>query len=177
MPTPIYQNALIYTIKQVNTGEVLYVGSTCNFYMRKKTHKSDSNKNIDVLPLDKYIKEIGGWNMVDMTLHSYYPCHTKLELRKREREVRDEIKPKCNMRNPYTSEEEKKQQMKLSNAKYYQENKKHKNEYSCNWNKENKDRRNKKIICECGLEINKTNLSHHRKRNIHITRMQNLKSN
>ena len=88
-----YNKAIIYKIvpKDLDS-KYCYIGSTVDFKKRKSQHKSMCNNPKDIrhnTPLYKHIRDGGGWEEYEMVLVEYYPCETKLELCKRERECKE----------------------------------------------------------------------------------------
>ena len=84
-----YQNLIIYKIvcKDLNIKPV-YIGSTTDFTNRKYDHKSNCI-NIDGkkynYELYQFIRINGGWGNWDMILIENYPCNSKLESLRQER--------------------------------------------------------------------------------------------
>jgi len=175
---PNYQNGLIYKLccKDANITDI-YVGSTTNFKQRKKLHKSvcnnENNKdyNCDVY---KFIRENGGFQNWDMVLVEYYPCKTKLELEKREREIIEELKPTLNKIIPTRTKKEyyenNKEQLLEKKKEYNEKNKEQIAEYQKKYNEDNKEKlkekkkeyyeNNKETIKEKHKEYNEKNKEH-----------------
>jgi uncharacterized protein YciI len=70
----------------------------------------------------KFIRENGGWDTWTFEIIEKYPCEIEIELRIRERDYYDLLNPVLNMIRPYISEEERKEEIKINKAKYYQDN-------------------------------------------------------
>ena len=89
MPTPNYQNSVIYMLRHKDDNELenIYIGSTTNFRMRKHSHKSSCD-NINGKEYNckkyKYIRENGGWENWIMKPIEDYPCNKLSELEARE---------------------------------------------------------------------------------------------
>jgi len=86
---PDYQKGKIYTIRNKNDINLIYVGSTCNKYLcnRFSNHKSNSK----TAPNNSFYKHITDWNDWYIELYENFPCNDKNELTKREGEVIREI--------------------------------------------------------------------------------------
>lgn len=134
-----YENAVIYTITckdEAITG--MYVGSSKNFYERKRNHiKSVNNvKGTNRKRIHHFIRENGGWENFNMEILENYPCITEEELFIRERFWYDELKPDLNERRPYATKEEKKQisnerkkELWKSSEEYREKNKERRKEH------------------------------------------------
>ncbi len=57
---------------------------------------------------------------------------------------------------------------------YYEANKDKILEYHQNYYEVNKDRINKKVNCDCGCEVSRTNLLRHQKSKRHLNNMNNI---
>lgn len=118
-----YYKGLIYGIfcKDPSIKES-YIGHTTDLYGRKKIHKSSCNNPNDEYYnqyVYKFIRDNGGWNNWQVIWLEDYPCKSKNELIKREREVFDTYPTaKLNTYKPTVLEEEKKEQQKISKQKY-----------------------------------------------------------
>jgi len=157
-----YENSIIYKLCCKDTDITdIYIGSTINFRNRKGTHKSSCLKNKS-FKVYEFINENGKWENWDMILIEKVSCNDKLELRKKEREYIELLKPTLNMVNAYRTEEEKKEYTKIKCREYRgnwteerkeQQKEKHKeyrkkNIEKCkqqgkNWNEKNKEYRSK----------------------------------
>jgi len=180
-----YQSALIYTIK---TDNGLYVGSTCNFAKRKDEHKSncfnEKSKQYN-LKVYKNIRENGGEYSIE--IYKMFPCNSKEELYIAEENVRKEINANLNSLRCFRTKEDKKQQKKECEKRYYmkhndkikQYQKKHYSENSDIRNEKNKEyqqknkeiiskQRSEKVTCECGCEVSRRNIARHIKSQYHI---------
>ena len=82
---PDYQKGKIYTIRNKNDTNLIYVGSTCDVYLsnRMGKHRTLSKR----LPNNHFYKNIEDWNDWYIELYENYPCNNKNELTKREGEV------------------------------------------------------------------------------------------
>ena len=86
---PDYQKGKIYTIRNKNDTNLIYVGSTCDKYLSNRMghHKQDSKRN----PYNHFYKKIEDWSDWYIELYENFPCNDKNELTKREGEVIREI--------------------------------------------------------------------------------------
>ena len=109
---PNYGKALIYKIVCFDVSmnvKDCYVGSTTNFYSRRKNHQSVCNNPKSSkynLKVYETIRANGGWSNFRMILVEYYACSNKEELLKREREIFDELNPTMNGNFPSRSRKE-----------------------------------------------------------------------
>tara|TARA_R110002049_G_scaffold279130_1_gene458039 strand:+ start:95 stop:652 length:558 start_codon:yes stop_codon:yes gene_type:complete len=177
---PNYENSVIYKLvhKEDQDNKNIYIGSTTNFRGRKNAHKSaclnEYCKDHNIY-LYVYIRENGGWNEWEMVAVETYPCNCKRELEIRERFNIETLKPKLNKVIPTRTEKEwtKENIEKVREyKKKYQDNNKEKIKQYINDNIESIRERSKiwgyeKVICNvCGIEINKSSLKRHNKREI-----------
>src|SRR6056300_698243 len=180
MPKPRnYKNACIYKIVCKNPEiEDFYIGSTTNLRQRKNRHKQSiyNEKDRDYLFYKSlFIRENGGWENFEFIVLEHCKDITNAEeLRLREREWFDKLKPTLNKLKPSISIDEKRkyenewrkynpekqsiykkkyyqnnrEKLKQRTKKYYQENK----EICLKKNKENCKswRENNQEIIECG---------------------------
>jgi len=179
-----YQKSLIYKLcsKDTNITDI-YIGSTTSFRHRKSSHKSICNNeksqkyNLDVY---KFIRENCGWENWNMVLIEYYPCDTKLELEKREREIIENLKPTLNQKIPTRTNKEykennkehlkeyykdyyqdNKKKIKKQSNEYYQDNKEHYKEYMKNYREDNKEK--KKEYMKVYRQKNKDKIKEYKK--------------
>jgi len=119
-----YDKAMIYKIVPKDNNDYCYIGSTCDFKSRKNQHKTMCNnpnsRNYNT-PIYKHIRDNGGWEEYEMILIEYYPCETKLELHKRERECKIEYNDNLGNSIPCRTKKE-----------YHQDNKERIEEYRQN---------------------------------------------
>jgi len=157
-----YGKAMIYKIVPKDNNDYCYIGSTCDFKSRKNHHKNRCNNPNNTgynTPLYKHMRDNGGWEEYEMILIEYYPCETKLELHKRERECKEiyndnlgcEIPSRTRKEYLKTIENKTKDYFK----KYYNENKEKITQYKKEICKE-------KIECSvCKCYVNKYNMKRH----------------
>jgi len=84
-----YSKGKIYTIRNKNNDNLIYVGSTCKHYLsdRMGNHRCHYKKN----PNTMFYEIVEDWNDWYIELYENYPCNSKDELTKREGEVIREI--------------------------------------------------------------------------------------
>ena len=110
--TPIdYSKCCIYKICCLDaTIDDIYVGSTTDMVKRRHGHKSKCNDpkskghNYQVY---QFIREHGHWENWEMVRIESFPCENSDEMRQREREIFDELRPTLNAIRPKSSKEEK----------------------------------------------------------------------
>ena len=128
-----YSKTIMYKLvcKDLSITE-LYIGQTTDFRARKNQHKSTSNNinnkyyNLNVY---KFIRENGNWNNWEMIKIEDYPCLTKLDALKRERELIESLNATLNSNIPSRTQKE-------INEEYYENNKDKIKE----WRENNKDK-------------------------------------
>jgi len=187
---PNYNDAVIYKIccDDIDIKNV-YIGSTCKFIDRKRTHKNACNNKAN-RDYDRYvyrfIRENGGWKNWTVSIVDYTPCNSGLELLRIERKYIEKIDKDLSLniqlptRTPaeylldnYNHIQQKKKEYKLDNYEYLQQKNKEyyeKNKTTINekrTTKEFKQKRNedlrKKVKCDnCGFMSNKSNLIRHK---------------
>jgi hypothetical protein len=198
---PDYQNGKIYKIIVKNTEEEYrpYIGSTSLKYLcyrwnnHKQAYKNNIKKNItnSKILFDKF-----GIDNCEIVLIEAYPCNSKEELCARERYWYDKIE-NCNRFKPMLTQEEKDNASKEYYKKLLELNPNFcKDKYVVdkaraiqkdpNWAKTlyrkrlernpnfNKDKYLKvchDVECECGMIIKMSSLNRHKKRDIHLKKM------
>jgi len=179
-----YGKAMIYKIipKDLDS-KYCYIGSTCDFKSRKNQHKTVCNnpnsKNYNT-PLYKHIRDNGGWGEYEMILIEYYPCETKLELHKKERECKEIYNDNLGCEIPGRTKKEYYQNNKktiLEKKKEYREENKEKlaevrKEYYQNNKKTILEKKKEKIECSiCKCYIIKHHFKRHTKTKRHIANL------
>ena len=136
-----YSNTIIYHIRNCYTKEVIYVGSSTNFSLRKRRHKYNCNKENSThhnLPIYRYIRENGEWNSYEVIPIKKLELKNKIELLIEEQKEIDKFDTLRNIYRPYSDEEIKKEQ----NKEWRKNNKDKTIQYS-------KKRVETKVLCEC----------------------------
>ena len=189
--TQDFTNSTIYHIRNIETKNVIYVGSTTNFPQRKRQHKhryNDTNSVKSNIPLYTFMRDNGGFDCFEIVPKSHLSLNNKIELIIAEQEEIDKHSNLLNCKKSYQNDDErklyKKEYMKEYNPVYSKEHKENKKMYDKIYNQINYDKiREKKkqysqqiVVCECGCKISQGNLSHHRKTKKHQVRMVTLSS-
>ncbi len=176
---PKYENAVVYKLC-CDDPEItdIYVGSTCNFKVRKWQHKTSCN-NENSKQYNSYvyrfIREHGGWDAWSMILVKKYPhVVDNQELLMKERKWITRLKATLNKQIPGALLELGKTEYGKQYFKEYSKlNKTKLLEYSKQHYDKNKNKILEKIKCECGCMIGRNNISHHIKTKKHIKLMNN----
>lgn len=98
-----YKDFLIYKIFETNNPTMLYIGSTINFKRRSFQHKKNTtNKRSKSYkyPLYKYIRGCGGFDKFTIEIVEKYPCKTKQDGLRREKELIGIMNANLNIGNP-----------------------------------------------------------------------------
>jgi len=101
---PNYLQTVIYKIEHKENKELVYVGSTTNFYRRKSQHKSNCKKNTKNYKLYTIILENGGWKSFEMLEIKKFPCNNKRESEVEEERCRIELKATMNTHKAFVAE-------------------------------------------------------------------------
>jgi hypothetical protein len=208
--TPVdYSKTIIYKLVKNDDYDNanIYIGSTTDFTRRKNSHKSNCYNEKQQNYNNKkyqYIRENGGWDCFDMIEVEKYPCNDKREAEAREEYWRSQFNAKLNAIRAYTTDEQKKEEMKeykeqnkvkikeqvkeyreehkeiiaLYYKKKYEANKEKMKEYNKEKYERNKDKlsqqKSQKITCICGCITTKGHLAQHKKTQNHIKKLDNL---
>jgi hypothetical protein len=81
-----YDNAKIYTLKLQSTGQIFWIGATCND-LQDELRKQWSYRNKEDTNLHKFIGEVKNMTDIEIQLHEKYPCNSRAELNKRQSEI------------------------------------------------------------------------------------------
>lgn len=161
-----YQNSLIYKIQHIEKLELIYIGSTTNFYKRRAQHKEncihETYKKYNY-PIYKMIRDNGGWDYFKMTIVKKFPCDSKIDLLIEEDKVMLELKSNMNKLKAYKTEDEKREYFRQYTEDYRKNNKEKVKEYK-------KERGKIKFNCECGSNI----CLEHKARHIKSIKHQNF---
>jgi hypothetical protein len=190
-----YENSKIYKLVCNKTNQIYYGSTIQHLYQRKHDHKKHYNHFINgtfhYMSSFEIIKE-GDY---DIVLVEKYPCKDKDELHMRERFYieNNECVNKC--KRPFVTEDEKKDKNKETRKIYVEKNKDKIKEKNKKWRESetgikyyqnNKEiiltkgklqyekvkdvlleKRKEKIVCECGTECRKADISTHKKSKKH----------
>ncbi len=164
--------------KEDYDNENIYIGSTTNFRKRKNQHKTSCNCETGKEHNQEkytYIRNNGGWNNWVMVEIEKFPCNDKRESETRERYWIEFYKSNLNKNIPTRSRKEyqskwcqdNKEKIKEVSKKYYKDNKERLKEDSKKYYQDNKEtilkKEKEKIICQCGCEVLKLNISRHKR--------------
>jgi hypothetical protein len=167
----------IYKICCDNLPEFVYVGSTKAFRQRKADHKNccnnDNSKNHNN-KLYQTIRENGGWENWRMVLIEECREISFTQARIKEEEHRVKLNANLNMVKCHTTEEEVKERKKQQATKWHENNKERTKEHKNKYFENNKERDKEKITCECGREVSRGGLSHHKKTIFHKNYISNI---
>jgi predicted GIY-YIG superfamily endonuclease len=153
-----------------------YVGSTKDLQNRKRTHKFDcKNKNINVY---KFIKENGDFDNFEFKVIETLMCDNKNDAYIRERYWIEELKATLNTVVPSRTKKEYKQywinsfdysnHRKIADKKYKEHNK-----------DKLRQKKNEKLLCECGCEYMRSHKVRHcqsKKHQNYLSLLPNLES-
>jgi len=172
---PDYSKAVIYKIE---TGDDLYVGSTCNFTKRKYYHNravnfKSSNCNAKVY---NTIRENGEWKMTPI---KEFPCENKTQLVIEEEKWRKELGASLNSHWCYITDaeifqkrreykEQNKEKIREHKKQYNEQNKEKIREQSKQFREQNKERirekKNEKVECPiCGSMTTNNHMPRHQR--------------
>ncbi len=125
-----YIYKMIYTIYKISIAGEDYIGSTKDLKQRKGQHKSScNNPNHHGYNSKIYttIRANGGWDCCEITPVEEFECETKRQAECREEYWRREYKASLNMKRSFRTEEEEKEQVKITttraNNKYNEKSK------------------------------------------------------
>lgn len=178
-----YSKTIIYKIccKDPSITDV-YVGHTTNMIKRRSCHKircTDETSNNYNLYVYDFIRNHGSWKNWEIIQIEEYNCKNKEEALKQERFWLDELNASLNKVLPTRNSKEYRNDNKEYCYNKIKEWRKDNQEYFKHQQKEYyesiKEKRNEKIICECGCQISKTNLKRHQTGKIHLDKMEKLK--
>ena len=183
-----YNNGKIYTIRCRLDDNLIYVGSTIQpLYKRWFTHKSRLiDPNFDNYILYQKMKEKGDETFY-IELYENYNCNSKEELNRREGEVIREIGTLNKViagRTPHEYYKDNFEKKKEYEKQYMSvpENRAKRNEYQKQYKKDNYEKnreqllkyRTEYITCDCGCEVQKRELTRHKKSQKHLKLMEQL---
>ena len=157
-----FSKAVIYNIycKDKNVLE-FYIGSTHDEIQREQGHKDNCNNEKRErhynLKVYKFIRDNGGWDNWIFKVIQRFPCENKIQLVEQEQYHYDLLHPALNTYRPYVSEEERKEQMRIYDSKYYKDNREEIKIVRSKYYKDNREeiriKQKQKFICDCGVEL------------------------
>ncbi len=157
-----YQNGKIYKIVS-NQTENIYIGSTTKQYLSQRIgqHLADYKRYLQ--KKFRYISsfEIVKYDDAKIILIQNFACASKDELRAKEQEIISQYGNLCvNKYNAKGRDEEKEKN-------YIRPNLEERREYVRQYRIKNEQQLKEKIICECGVSINKYGIKKHNKTKKH----------
>ena len=129
--TQDFTNSIIYHIRDIESKEVVYVGSTTNFPQRKSAHKYSYNheeRKHFTYPIYCHIRNNGGFNCFEIIPIKSLKLENKTQLLIVEQEEIDKHRTLVNSCKAHTTIEEHKQYNKKYFKQYYHEHKENINE-------------------------------------------------
>ena len=185
-----YSKGKIYKLVNSVDNEI-YIGSSCSRLSSRKAEHKIMSKRKPNYRVYEHLNSIG-WDNVSIILVENVNCQNREQLLMRERYYIDLLKPSLNkvipLRTVKEYYEENKEKLVEQSKKYYNQNKEHiaqrrKQYYNANKNNllekcKTYREKNKNVIsekgkekircCYCDVNISKSNISQHIKRNKHI---------
>jgi GIY-YIG catalytic domain len=185
---PNYKNGKIYTIRCVNDTNVIYVGSTTALLSKRLgQHKSNKSSSVSIF-------NNNDWTDWYIELYEEYPCDIVEQLHKREGEVIRQIATINKVVAGRTTNERyaEVKEMRLKAQKYREEHQEEIHKYNVEYHAQHKEsdnlrcqkrweelpqddkdnkaskRRENKVLCECGEEVNKDRKKRHDTSKKHI---------
>tara|TARA_R110000822_G_scaffold928_1_gene4007 strand:- start:244 stop:867 length:624 start_codon:yes stop_codon:yes gene_type:complete len=190
-----YSKIVIYKIQHIEKEDLIYIGSTTNFKIRKATHKFNS-KELNLKYADSkfklydIIRKNGGWDMFKMLEVKKFPCLDFNEARAEEDKIYLEFNATMNSRRPKKNIEDCRKNKNDKNKIRYPlikdtQNEKRRLKYLLDddfkssslrinlqyriANREKiRERANKKISCPCGKSSSSANMKRHYKSIHHL---------
>jgi hypothetical protein len=143
----------IYKIVHLTKPELIYIGSTSNFNMRRSQHKIKSKDADPKIKLYKSIQENGGWDQFKCEVVEEIEINNREEGRIRENKFIEELNAVLNNNRAYITKEQAKEAVK----EYYNA---HRDELIL--------KKKSKIACECGCLLSRSNPYTHRQTKKHL---------
>ena len=165
--TQDFTNSVIYHIRDIESKEVVYVGSTSKFPQRKASHKYDCNheeRKQSTTPIYCHIRDNGGFDCFEVIPIKLLKLENKTQLLIAEQEEIDRHRTLVNGRKAHMTIEDRKEHDK----KYYQEHKTERRQYKKLYYQENKEiineKSNESIKCTiCNSNTSRRNLKQHQR--------------
>ena len=160
--TPIdCSKTIIYKIQPNEKPELLYIGSTTNFKIRKTQHKLICNKGTSKgynFLVYKMIRNNGGWDNFTMIQIKEFPCNNIRESEAEEYRLMHELKASLNV-HKYTGD---------CRKEYYKDNKERIREYLDNNKQYIQTCKGIKYDCVCGGKYTHSHIARHLKSVAHL---------
>ena len=168
-----YSKSVIYKYIHNEDPNLVYVGSTSNFRVRRNCHKTSYYCETARTHNDKlYIamRENGGFESFSIIKIKDFPCNSKRELEQEEQKYMDELKSNLHNQRAFTSKDERNSHRREQAKKT--ENKEKTKKRNEKYREENKDKikqyRTQKVECECGEMVCKVHLKRHQQTKKHL---------
>ena len=129
-----YSKTVIYIIQHITKPELIYIGRTTDFKVRKCNHKN--NSKVGTKKLYRLIRDNGGWDEFEMRPIKAVDCKSSIEARIEEEKCRVEYNANLNTLKAYQTPESKIEYDK----KHKRENIEHYKEYKKNYTVANIDK-------------------------------------
>jgi len=135
-----FSNSIIYHIRHMESKEVIYVGSTTNFFIRKAKHKYLWNKegNHFIFPIYCHIRNNGGFDCFEVIPIQSLKLENKTELLIAEQVEIDRHRTLVNRNKAHTTIEEKRIDHNERTKKYNQDHKEDIKQYNKQYKEEHK---------------------------------------
>jgi hypothetical protein len=170
--------SVVYHIRFIDTKEVVYVGSTCNFIQRRRDHKCRCLNEINgkTQPIHIFMREQGGFDLFEIIPISYHSLTNEVELVILEQQEIDKYPDALNKKSAYVSIEKlrernrklikdwceaNKEYIKEKSKAYYETNKEQISEKSKAYRETHKEQINEKK--KAYYETNKEQISEQKK--------------
>tara|TARA_Y100000361_G_scaffold61774_1_gene54255 strand:+ start:1514 stop:2128 length:615 start_codon:yes stop_codon:yes gene_type:complete len=177
---PRYEKCKMYLLRHtedVNNTNV-YVGHTIGTLQSRWSQHIWDLKNKVARKKSQYINENGGVDNWEIVLIEEYPCKNFHHATKKEQEWVRKFSNTLNSNIPGRDlvqyRNENREQLRKEYREFYENNKEKRLKKSAEYNRRNKDYRNRQIECECGEMISWSNAARHRQTQNHLDRMELL---
>ena len=167
-----YSKGMIYKYIHNEDPNLVYVGSTTNFCVRKNCHKTSYYCETARTHNDKLyvaMRENGGFECFSIIKIKDFPCNSKRELELEEQKYMDELKSNLHNQRAFTSKDDRNARSREL-AKRPESLEKHSKRMK-KYREENKDKLKKyqteKVTCECGEIVCKIKLKRHQETKKH----------
>ena len=165
---------IIYKIVCLSNNDLVYVGSTANFYVRRRHHKSNCTNTLSENYYQKKyiaIRENGGWENWNMLIIDELKQITLIESKQIEEAWRIKLQANLNGMKCYRTKQEGKDYYKnhikewcIKNKEIYTKNN---NARSKEFYSNNKELLQINVTCECGSIVKKFSLNKHKQSQKH----------
>ena len=149
------------------------MGSTEDLKTRTRRHQRDSKNETNTVKLYNTIRDNGGIDNWTLEVIESGTVETRFEIKSRERYYYDILRADLNMIRPQASKEER----RLYNIEYSEQNKDKMKEYSRQYRIANKDNIEQncsiKVHCDaCNCETRKSDIAKHKKTQKHLNNLE-----